>query len=164
LGGKNGVYSFTDADDDRLAAALGSLKDMGCSFMVTPSRRTHRRLLRAVETATAGAPRTLWDGTGENPYPSYLAHADALIVTADSVNMCGEACATGRPVYVFTPTGGSPKFARFHAGLTAAGATRPLPEHFSALPNWTYPPLDSAAMIADEIRARWRIVSAPTQR
>jgi uncharacterized protein len=162
LGGKNGVYSFTDADDDRLAGALGSLKALGCSFMVTPSRRTHRRLLRAVEEATVGAPRTLWDGTGDNPYPSYLAHADALIVTADSVNMCGEACATGRPVYVFTPSGGSPKFARFHEGLAAAGATRPLPDQFSALPHWEYPPLDSAAIIANEIRARWRTKSAPT--
>jgi uncharacterized protein len=156
LGGKNGVYNFTDADDDRFAGALGSLKALGCSFMVTPSRRTHRRLLRAVETATAGAPRTLWDGTGDNPYPSYLAHADALIVTADSVNMCGEACATGRPVYVFTPSGGSPKFARFHQGLAEAGATRTLPDQFSALPHWEYPPLDSAAIIAKEIRARWR--------
>jgi uncharacterized protein len=156
LGGKNGVYSFTDADDERLAGALASLKALGCSFMITPSRRTHRRLLRAVEEATVGAQRTLWDGTGDNPYPSYLAHADALIVTADSVNMCGEACATGRPVYVFTPSGGSPKFARFHQGLAEAGATRPLPDQFSALPHWEYPPLDSAAIIANEIRARWR--------
>ncbi len=161
LGGKNGVYRFSDADDDRLAGALSSLKELGCSFMITPSRRTHRRLLRAVETATAGAPRTLWDGNGENPYPSYLAHADALIVTADSVNMCGEACATGRPVLVFTPSGGSPKFTRFHEGLAQAGATRPLPDQFSALPHWEYAPLDSAAIIADEIRARWRTQSTP---
>ena len=73
--------------------------------MITPSRRTHQRLIAAVDAATAGAPRILWDGTGDNPYPDFLAHADALIVTADSVNMTGEACATGRPVYVFEPSG-----------------------------------------------------------
>ncbi|MFX8871944.1 ELM1/GtrOC1 family putative glycosyltransferase, partial [Acinetobacter baumannii] len=83
--------------------------------MVTPSRRTHKGLIQAVETATAGTPRIIWDQTGENPYPQFLAQADMLVVTADSVNMCGEACATGKPVYVFTPSGGSAKFARFHA-------------------------------------------------
>jgi uncharacterized protein len=155
LGGKNGVYSFNDSDDDRLANALRSLKNLGASFMITPSRRTHQRLLRAVDAATQGAPRWLWDGTGDNPYPVFLAHADGLIVTADSVNMCGEACATGRPVYIFKPSGGSSKFNRFHAGLAATGATRPLPEHFDAITQWSYPALDSATMIASAIRARW---------
>jgi uncharacterized protein len=156
LGGKNGVYRFSDADDDRLEGALRSLSALGASFLVTPSRRTHQRLIRAVSAATEGAPRLIWDQTGANPYPAFLAHADQLIVTADSVNMSGEACATGRPVHVFTPSGGSAKFTRFHKGLAASGATRPLREHFTELADWAYTPLDSAAAIADEIRARWR--------
>jgi hypothetical protein len=154
LGGKNGVYTFTTADDERFETALASLGRRGASFMVTPSRRTHQRLIRAVERATEGCPRIIWDGRGPNPYPQFLAHADALIVTADSVNMCGEACATGRPVYVFTPSGGSPKFTRFHAGLAAAGATRPMPNHFAVIDAWAYAPIDSAATIAAEVRAR----------
>jgi len=168
LGGKNGVYAFTEADDRRFETALASLGARGASFLVTPSRRTHQRLIKAVERATTGRPRIIWDGRGANPYAQFLANADVLVVTADSVNMCGEACATGKPVYVFTPSGGSPKFARFHAGLTAAGATRPLPDTFGdptqfaqpgktpEIGSWTYPPVDSAAMIADEIRARWK--------
>ena len=156
LGGKNGVYSFTDDDDDRLAASLNSLGALGASFMITPSRRTHQRLNRVVEAATNNRARILWGGTRTNPYPEFLAHADALIVTADSVNMCGEACATGKPVYVFTPSGGSAKFTRFHDGLRAAGATRPLPDEFTAFETWSYPVIDSAAKIAAEIRARWQ--------
>ena len=156
LGGKNGVYSFTDADDDRFEQSLRSLGALGASFMITPSRRTHQRLIRAVDQATANGPRILWDGTGDNPYADFLAHADALIVTADSVNMCGEACATGKPVYVFTPSGGSAKFRRFHDGLAGAGATRPLPASFEKLDPWVYRAIDSAATIAAEIRARWR--------
>lgn len=156
LGGKNGVYKFTDADDDRLEAALKSIARLGASFLVTSSRRTHRRLIDAVERATAGAPRILWTGDGPNPYPAFLAGADALVVTADSVNMTGEACATGRPVYVFTPSGGSPKFQRFHAALEGAGATRPLPESVDKLGGWDYQPLDSARLIAQEIETRWR--------
>jgi uncharacterized protein len=155
LGGKNGVYKFSDACDDRLEASLMSLARLGVSFMITPSRRTHGRLLAAVDRATAVAPRILWDGEGQNPYPDFLAHADALIVTADSVNMCGEAAATGRPVYIFTPSGGSPKFLRFHNGLRAHGATRPLPQTFDQLDSWGYSPLDAAATIASEIEQRY---------
>jgi uncharacterized protein len=155
LGGKNGVYRFTDPDDDRLQAALASLGELDASFMITPSRRSHQRLIRAVETATRGRPRILWDMTGDNPYPQFLAHADALVVTADSVNMTGEACATGKPVYVFEPSGGSAKFRRFHSALRDWGATRPLPEHVKTLESWQYEPLDSADLIAREVEQRW---------
>lgn len=155
LGGKNGIYKFTDADDDRLQEALRTMADLGASFLVTPSRRTHQRLIRAVATATEGRPRILWDGTGANPYPDFLAHADWLVVTADSVNMTGEVCATGKPVFVFEPSGGSPKFQRFHEALRAHGATRPLPPRVDALVPWTYDPLDSARAIAIEVERRW---------
>ena len=155
LGGKNAVYKYTDACDARFAGALRSLARLGASFMITPSRRTHERLVRKVREATDGAPRILWDGTGDNPYPQFLAQADLLVVTADSVNMTGEACATGRPVYVFEPSEGSAKFTKFHTALRKAGATRPLPAVIDNLEGWDYTPLDSAATIAAEIERRW---------
>ena len=155
LGGKNGVYKFTDADDDRLGRGLQSLMRLGASFMITPSRRSHQRLVRTVEEATRGAPRIFWDGEGDNPYPQFIAHADMVVVTADSVNMTGEACATGKPVYVFEPSGGSAKFGRFHAALASHGATRALPETIGEWQTWSYEPLDSARSIAAEIEKRW---------
>jgi uncharacterized protein len=156
LGGKNKVYEFRPEDDVRFAASLRSLGALGASFMITPSRRTHARLKEVSEEATRDYPRILYDGGGANPYGDFLAHADALVVTADSVNMTGEAAATGRPVYVFTPSAGSDKFRRFHAALEAYGATRPLPESVTALPDWSYAPLQSAETIAREIERRWR--------
>ncbi|MBU1212916.1 MAG: mitochondrial fission ELM1 family protein [Alphaproteobacteria bacterium] len=155
LGGKNGVYKFTDADDNRFQASLASLAGLGASFMITSSRRTHQRLIAAAEAATRNASRILWTGEGDNPYPDFLASADAVIVTADSVNMCGEACATGKPVYIFTPSGGSAKFSRFHSALSATGAVKPLPESFKALVSWDYSPLDAAESIAAEIERRY---------
>ena len=155
LGGKNGVYAFTDACDDRLESALASMGALGASFMITTSRRTHPRLLAAVERATASRPRIIWTGEGPNPYPNFLAHADMLVVTADSVNMTGEASATGRPVYVFKPAGGSAKFDRFHSGLELHGATRALPDRLDRLEVWHYEPVDSAGTIAREIASRW---------
>jgi len=160
LGGKNAIYQFRDEDDARLGSALESLGRLGASFLVTPSRRTPARLLAVVEQATRSFPRILWEGGTPNPYADFLAHADILIVTADSVNMTGEACATGRPVLVFTPSGGSPKFRRFHRALEARGATRPLPERLDALPAWSYEPLHSVDDIAREIERRWRARTA----
>jgi len=160
LGGKNKVYEFRPADDARFATSLQALGALGASFMITPSRRTHARLLAVTEEATRAFPRILWNGEGANPYPQFLAQADAFVVTADSVNMTGEAAATGRPVYVFTPSAGSDKFRRFHAGLQAHGATRPLPDHPEAMPAWTYEPLQSAETIAREIERRWQARNA----
>ena len=74
---------------------------------------------------------------------------------SDSVNITGEACATGRPVYVFHPDGKSAKFDRFHDALRRYGATRPLPARFERLESWSYAPLDSATRIAREIERRW---------
>ena len=155
LGGKNGVYKYNEADDARFAKSLESLAALGASFMITSSRRTHQRLVTAVDKATRNAPRILWTGEGKNPYANFLAAADALIVTADSVNMCGEACATGRPVYIFTPTGGSAKFTRFHEALATRSATRELPERFTQLETWDYSPIDAAQAIAAEIERRY---------
>lgn len=160
LGGKNGVYRFSEGDDDRFREALRSIGALGASFMITPSRRSHQRLVRAADDATRDRPRILWDMTGTNPYPQFLAHADALVVTADSVNMTGEACATGRPVWVFHPSGGSSKFRRFHEALQSYGATRPLPDGVMTLESGSYKPLDAADLIAREVERRWKKRSA----
>ena len=69
--------------------------------------------------------------------------------------MTGEPCATGKPVYVFEPEGGSAKFTRFHEALRRHGATRPLPERFERLETWSYVPLNSSETIAGEIARRW---------
>lgn len=155
LGGRNKVYRFSDEDHRRLASGLKSLAELGASFMMTASRRSHPELIAAARSAIEDAPRIFWDGSGENPYPQFLAAADVLVVTGDSVNMCGEACATGRPVLVFHPSGGSAKFDRFHKALETQGAVRPMPEVFDAIPVWTYRPLQSAQRIAVEVQRRY---------
>ncbi len=70
LGGKNKVYAFRHCGRRALGRVrcrpLGAL---GASFMITPSRRTHARLLEVTEEATRAFPRILWNGEGANPYP-----------------------------------------------------------------------------------------------
>ncbi len=155
LGGPNKVYRFSENDNTRLASSLSSIADLGASFLITPSRRTHGDLLAAVLSATHRAARFVWDGTGNNPYGLFLAHADAFVVTGDSVNMTGEPLITGKPVWVFEPSGGNAKFARFHASLRRYGATRRLPETVTRIDEWTYEPINAADTIAREVSIRW---------
>jgi uncharacterized protein len=156
IGGDGSSYTFTPADQARFAAALRSLAEHGVGLLMTASRRTPAALLSAIDRATAGIPRFLWDGTGDNPLPAMLAHADHFVVTADSVNMCGEPAVTGRPIHVFTPSGGSAKFRRYHDALARHGVTRRLPDTVAALDSWSYPPLCSADEIALAIAERWQ--------
>ncbi len=157
LGGPGAGYAYDANAIGAFAERLRAVALDAGSFLITPSRRTPPELLAAADAATADKPRILWRGLGENPYPHFLAQGDILIVTADSVNMTGEACATGRPVYVFAPPGGRAKFRRFHDALQAHGATRPLPAPPFALAIWTYEPLHAAEQVAAAIEASWSI-------
>jgi mitochondrial fission protein ELM1 len=161
LGGPNAVFRFDSASIERLAHALSELAKTGASFLITPSQRTTSALFRAVADATRGAQRIVWTKTGPNPYWTFLAHADLTIVTADSVNLTSEACVTGRPVYVFEPDGGSPKFTRFHSLLREYGATRPLTGAVDVAARWSYRPLDAAPAIVGEIARRYRASRQP---
>ena len=155
LGGSNGDYVYSKAACERLGASLRSLAASGAGLMITPSRRTEAAIIDCVRDATEGVPRLFWDMRGDNPYGDFLAHADAFIAPADSVNMTSEPCATAKPVYVFYPDGGSAKFRRFHNALEATGATRSLPAGLSTIEPWTYQPLNSAETIAAQIAVRW---------
>ena len=136
---------------DQVAIVTGGSRGIG---------RAIASLLAAVDEATADIPRWLWRGEGENPYPAFLAHADAFVVTADSVNMAGEASATGRPIHVFHPHGGRAKFHGYHAALEAHGAARRLTEASRVDETWSYPPLDAASEVAAAIVRRWRLSPA----
>jgi uncharacterized protein len=95
----------------------------------------------------------VWDGSGDNPYFGFLGSSDAVVVTCDSVNMVGEAAATGKPVYIIELDGGSPKFRRFLDGMYAYGAARPFD---GRLENWTYVPLNATHDIARAIATAFR--------
>jgi uncharacterized protein len=145
LGGNSRHHRYTEHDIVDLAAALGVVAASGAKLIVTPSRRTPPRLAEAVREFCAQTRGWFWDGTGENPYLAILAHADHLVVTADSVNMLGEAAATGKPIHLFTPSGGHTKISAFVSGLERHGAVRALSP---ALETWSYEPLDATPEIA----------------
>jgi mitochondrial fission protein ELM1 len=97
VGGANPAFSYTPAIRDRIVAELEALVSAGQTVFVTGSRRTDPEMMARLLAARRPG-LTVYDGTGENPYRAYLAAADTLQVTEDSISMCCEALATGRPV------------------------------------------------------------------
>ncbi len=145
LGGDSRHHRFADHDSASLGMALVAVAASGAKLVVTPSRRTPAKLSDAVRDLCARTGGWFWDGTGENPYIDILAHADHLVVTADSVNMLGEAAATGTPIHLFSPSGGHRKIDAFVKGLVDHGAVRRLAPN---LESWAYEPLDATPEIA----------------
>lgn len=135
IGGASGAYRFDAAAARALAAELAQqAATLGGSLLVTPSRRTGAENIAILRDALSGTPGFFWDGAGDNPYFGILGLADVLLVTADSVNMITEACASGHPVYVYDLPGGTRKSARFHEGLYLRGYARPYRGSLEPLP------------------------------
>lgn len=104
VGGRSGPYMFRPGAAARLGREASAIA-AGCggALLVTTSARTSK----AATDALAGAisvPSEIYRwraGSPDNPYLGFLACADKIIVTADSVSMLAEACATGKPVDLF---------------------------------------------------------------
>lgn len=125
------------------------------SFMITTSRRTGEESEAALfESFENPHVRFGWGDKGENPYFGYLAWADVIVVTGDSVSMCTEACAQTKPCYIYAPEGMvGPKHARFHQALYKRGMARPLSGE-GMTESWEHEPLHPAADIAALIKSR----------
>lgn len=156
LGGNNAVYQMDEELATRLADDLATLVGTKeCGLVLTASPRTPPEAV-AIITERLGAElangkAVFWDGVGANPYLGYLAYADAILVTGDSVNMVSEAAATGKPVHVIELAGGSEKFRRFHKAMADAGITRPFA---GTIENWSYTAPNDTALAAAEIHRR----------
>ena len=152
IGGTSRAHTMTAENAKTLADQLRQvLQQPDCGLLITASRRTgieNTKLLRE----TLDDPRIyFWDGTGENPYFGFLALADTLIVTGDSVSMASEAVATGKPVYIAPLKSGHKRHTAFHKLLRDQGYTRVFT---GQLEKWSYTPPDDTMKVAAEIRNR----------
>ena len=151
IGGNSRAHKMTAEATRKLC---GQLLNLDAGLMVTASRRTGEENSAILSENLKGENIYFWDGQGENPYFAFLAFADYIIVTADSVSMLSEAATTGKPVYMIDLEGGTERFDRFHQGLIDKGIVR---RFEGALESWTYEPVNDATLIADEIKKHVKI-------
>lgn len=156
VGGSTKSTGFTPDMAGRLGQTAAKMAETrGGSILMTTSRRTGAEQTAVLIGAIEGLPQHsfVWGDEGENPYFGYLACADAVVVTGESVSMVSEACAATAPVMLFAPERLIPGRHRlFHEALMRAKLIQPLSV------NWHMPeraPLRSAETIAGEIRTRW---------
>ena len=102
LGGAPWPFRFDGPVLGDLAAKLNALTGKNGACIICSSPRT-----------PAGAPDALasqlnvpcfahgWRADAPNPYRPVLQLADQLVVSGDSASMLGEACSTGKPVFIF---------------------------------------------------------------
>lgn len=156
-GGSTRHSLFKKADFRRMGALTATLAtSVHGSLFITTSRRTGTEGERILLEHLDRIPHHLhrWQQGGDNPYLGYLALADAIVVSADSIAMCSEACATQKPVFIYQPIGLSPKHRRFVNTLIATGYAYPLEEDFvqELRAPLKHAPLDSATTVAEHIR------------
>ncbi len=128
VGGNSGPYTLDPAKAEVLARQADAMaRADGGALLITTSARTPEGAIHRLSAVAAPHHFHRWQaGMAEedNPYFAYLALADAFIVTGDSVSMLTEACATGKPVYLFDLSDGP------HARRPDTAGKRPW---------WTYP-------------------------
>jgi uncharacterized protein len=100
VGGNSGPYTFDAKSAQRLAREANTF---GGSLLISTSARTPTETSTALRDAIA-CPNYFheWNsGNNDNPYFGFLALADKIIVTADSISMLAEAVATRKPILMF---------------------------------------------------------------
>jgi uncharacterized protein len=103
VGGDSGPLVFSPDHARELARRVNAhVLHTGGSVLLTTSGRTPPRSADAL-LAALDAPGFVnrHPSTDANPYRGLLACGDEFVVTADSMSMLAEACATGRPVYLY---------------------------------------------------------------
>lgn len=103
VGGSIKGMKFTLEHWRQMIADARSLAGDG-SLLITTSRRTPVEVEQMLEQELTGACYLhRYSASGYNPYMSFLACADAMCVSGDSLSMCVEATVTGKPVFIYTP-------------------------------------------------------------
>lgn len=160
VGGKSNAHDLPAGHARAMAGEVaGAVRAAGGSLLLSFTRRTPKSARQVMTAALRDLPGWIWDGAGANPYFAFLAAADVILVTEDSVNLATDAATTGKPVYVLGMAGGGRKFDRFHADLRRLGVARPFDGRLST---WSYEPLDETRRAAREVLRRYDAFRAKT--
>ncbi len=104
VGGNSGPLVLSRSKGERLGRLVNELvRSGGGSLLVTTSARTPTDAFAAMcSEITVPAHIYRWGSEAEeNPYFGYLALADQVVVTSESVSMLAEASVSGKPLFIY---------------------------------------------------------------
>ncbi len=103
VGGPTAQHRFDIHCARRMAEQIArATNELGGSLAIVTSRRTPIEAVEAMRAAAPTAHIHVWQkASTDNPYLSYLANADLLVVTGESESMIAEGSATGRPLTIY---------------------------------------------------------------
>lgn len=102
LGGAPWPFKFDAAALKSLAMKVNTLTKAGGSCLICSSPRTPPQAAEELAAQLDGpAFASTWSKQAPNPYRAILNAADQLVVCGDSASMLGEACSTGKPVFIY---------------------------------------------------------------
>ena len=148
VGGPTVQHSFDAAFAGEMAANIAqAAAAIGASLAIVTSRRTPADAIAAMRGAAPQAHLHEWRaGRADNPYLSYLAHADLLAVTGESESLLAEAAATGLPVTIYPLATRPPRLKDRIAESLRRHAERGGLAHRLMSGGWIAPPRDLAMM------------------
>jgi mitochondrial fission protein ELM1 len=125
-------------------------------LFISFSRRTTKDMKRAL-CQEFQWPHIIYDPEkhlDHNPYPGMMGVCSFIISTCDSVSMCSEAAASGKPLYIVCPTkqNTAQKHMYFVQQLVDLGIARILSDDIDILSHYEYSPLREAEKIARYVK------------
>lgn len=156
IGGNTKQYKFSRKDAEELAASVVAISaNHGMPVFISFSRRTPDEV-KEVFRGTFEWPHIIYDPISSketNPYYGMLASASFIITTADSISMCSEASASGKPLYIVYPKNAvMPKHRYLVQQLLDLEIARLLSPQVQVLESYEYVPLDETRKVAEYIK------------
>lgn len=128
VGGNAGKKQFTSKHASQLGFYISELvENMKGMLFVTTSRRTPEHVVKSLKR-NIKCKNYFYEVEKQkaNPYYAFLFFSDAIVVTGDSISMCSEACASGKPVFIYAPNDMIPKkHQEMHKSLYRTSYARP---------------------------------------
>ena len=151
VGGDTKKYKYTMKDTYSFLNIISHFSEsLNGTFLLATSRRTSNMMQNILHKGIPNLRHSSIWGQGKlNHYLSYLALADEIIVTGDSITMCSEALSTKKPVYIYLPPGlRNTKYYRFSEEMFRIGYAKPFD---GKLDLWESKYLNPALSLADII-------------
>jgi len=128
LGGPTKHTHYAYRDWEAMLHRAEALAGEEGSLLITSSRRTPPEALNIMQRLAKRPILTYsYEEGKDNPYLGFLACADAICVSGDSLSMCAEAASSGKPLYIFAPESVTPKkHMRLHRALFQKQLAYPL--------------------------------------